>query len=158
MRAINNILENTDKVIDLQVLVYVSTAAYRFSPAEIDHMIERAQARNAEEGVTGILLYNDGNILQYLEGPASGVSKIYEIIKADTLHYGIIELLREPISKRDFPEWSMAFCSLNKVILSQQTQFNERLSQRLDPSDIPMSSARMLITKLWNLGRHPSGY
>lgn len=151
-------LKGKNSVTDLQAIVYVSSAAHLPSPAEIDHLLERAQARNAQEAVTGVLLYRDGNFLQYLEGPASGLLTIYKIIKADPLHYGIIELLHEPILTRDFPVWSMAFRSANMLPLLHPTQLNEQLSLRLDPAVGPMSTARMLLTKLWNKGRISHGY
>lgn len=140
---------------ELQALVYVSTATHLLTQTEIDYLLDHAQARNSQESITGLLLYNDGNFLQYLEGPPAQLSKIYEIIKADPLHKGIIELLREPISMRELPECYMAFCSADSNILSQPTEVNTRLSQWLDPSDCPMSMARMLITKLWPLNKRP---
>ncbi len=146
------IIRSTDNVIDLQSLVYVSTAAHFFSPAEIDHLLERAQARNTQEAVTGVLFYNDGSILQYLEGPSSGLTNIYEIIKADPLHYGVIELLHETISTREFPNCPMAFHSTKLV---KPREVNEHLSQWLNVSDGPISVARMVITRLWNRGRWP---
>jgi len=141
------------KVTDLEALVYVSSATHQFCLAEIDYLLNRAQARNAEENVTGVLLYNDGSILQYLEGPADVLTKIFEIIKADPRHFGIIELYRGPIPAREFAEWPMAFRSSNTLMLSQSEQYIDLLSQRLDPFDAPMTKARMLITKLWNKGR-----
>jgi len=81
-------------VADLISLIYVSTATHLLSAAELDRLMARAPHRNERAGVTGVLLYNDGHFMQYLEGPAEGLSKIYKIIKADRLHRGLIELLR----------------------------------------------------------------
>ena len=75
----------------LHALVYVSTARHRLSLDEIDHLLERARVRNEREGVTGVLLYNDGNFMQYLEGPAAGMSVVYAAIQRDALHAGLIE-------------------------------------------------------------------
>jgi hypothetical protein len=141
------------KVDHLEALVYVSTATHQYCLAEIEHLLNRAQARNAAADVTGVLLYNDGSILQYLEGPASELTRIFEIIKADPRHFGIIELYRGPIPAREFAEWTMAFRSADTLILSQPIQYVDLLSQRLDPFDAPMTKARMLVTKLWNKGR-----
>ncbi len=140
---------------ELQALVYVSTATHLLTQTEIDYLLDHAQARNSQESITGLLLYNDGNFLQYLEGPPAQLSKIYEIIKADPLHHSIIELLRESISTRELPECYMAFYSADSTILSQPTQHNIRLSQWLDTSDRSISTARMLITKLWPLNKRP---
>ena len=148
--AIDSPFENTPQRDGLHALLFLSTATHLLSQAEIDDLLNRAQTRNAEEKITGVLLYNDGSFLQYLEGPVVGLSKIYEIIKSDHLHSGIIELIYEPISMREFPEWPMAFCSGNTVKLPEPTQFTERLSHLLEPSDLSMSRTRMLITRLWS--------
>lgn len=145
-------LADNPKTTDLHVLVYVSTAVHLLSLAEIDHLLDRAQARNSKAAVTGVLLYNEGNFIQYLEGPPSGVSKIYELIKADPLHHGIIELLREPIQTRVFSEWPMAFRCSQKFNLPQRMHLNEQLSQRLALAIPPVSTAHMLLTKIWNSG------
>jgi hypothetical protein len=81
------------------------------SLTEIDHLLERAQARNLECGVTGVLLCSDGQFMQYIEGPAASMSRTYGVIKADRNHHCIIELLRGEIAEREFPEWAVAFRS-----------------------------------------------
>jgi Sensors of blue-light using FAD len=94
---------------DLQAIVYVSAATHLLAPAEIDHLLRRARERNAEAGVTGLLLYSDGSFMQYIEGPRDELQCIYAIILKDPLHHHIEELLVEPIAAREFADWSMAY-------------------------------------------------
>jgi hypothetical protein len=144
-------------VVDLHALVYVSSAVRLLSMAEIGELLEKAQARNAEQGVTGVLLYCEGSFMQYLEGPEAGIALVYKIIKADRAHRGIIELLAEPIETREFPDWSMAFRVVSAFGMSyplQQDEFLWRISQKPDPS---VSPARRLLEKFWNRRQAPNG-
>jgi hypothetical protein len=138
---------------DLEVLVYVSTATHLLSAAEIDHLLKRARQRNAEQLVTGVLLYDRGNFIQYLEGPTAGISLVYDFIVRDTLHQGIVELVREPIATREFGEWFMAFRSVSAHGLTQIIDEDHRLTERLTLPGTPLSAERMLLLKFWNRGK-----
>jgi hypothetical protein len=151
-------MEGALTMVDLHALVYVSTATHQLSLPEIRHLLERARARNIQEGITGVLLYSHGNFMQYLEGTSSGMSKVYDIIKADPLHKGIIELLREPIPSREFSGWSMAFRSISAFGTSDPPQLDAVFLARFDPAGLPPSAADTLLWKFWNKGAcFPSG-
>jgi len=153
----------------LHALVYVSRAAHVLSLVELDAVLQRAQVRNAQLGVTGVLLHTGGQFMQYIEGPADAMGTIYGSIKADRRHHGIIELLREEIPEREYPPWSMAFRSslawrggpagqnsgpaLTAVALSRPALYEEL--QFPGPST---SAARTLLTKFWNRARAPAAF
>ncbi len=143
---------------DLHALVYVSTATRSLSTAELSHLLERARARNASEGVTGVLLYSHGNFMQYLEGPAAGMSKVYEIIKADGQHHGIIELLREPIQSREFSEWSMAFRNISAFGTASPPEIGVVFSEARSTGSRPASAGHILLSKFWNKGGRFSAF
>ena len=96
---------------DLEAIVYVSSAVRLFSLEEVAHLLQRARERNEDYGVTGVLLYHGGNFMQYIEGPKDSLDVIYDIIKKDDKHTGIIVVSREVIERRQFDDWSMAFQS-----------------------------------------------
>jgi hypothetical protein len=137
----------------LYAIVYVSTAARPLSLAELHHIQERAQARNLRENITGVLLHSDGTFMQYLEGPASGLYRVYEVIKADPRHYGIVDLVREPIDQREFSGWSMAFRVIDASGQSSEAEQDARLAQRLAAPINQFSAARALLAKFWSRGR-----
>ena len=142
----------------LHALVYVSTAVRPMALPDIERLLDVARARNAKLSVTGVLLYDAGHFMQYLEGPALSMKRVYEVIKASPLHQGIIELLRERIETSEFPEWSMAFRSPNAFGMSNPTQQGDLLSQRLAPSALPASAARLFLAKFWARSRAPSAF
>ena len=138
---------------DLYSLVYVSTATRLLAMDDIDRLLEKARQRNLDQDVTGVLLYSDGNFMQCLEGPAARLASVFETIKADSLHFGIIDLVREPIKSREFSEWSMAFRVAGASGASSPAYQDELLSERLSLSGEPMSLSRGLLAKFWSRGR-----
>ena len=90
-------------------LTYVSSAAGRLEPAQLAAMLGDIRPKNEALGLTGMLLYSDGNIIQTLEGPDEAVEATFRSIEADPRHRGILVLLREPVEERAFPDWSMGF-------------------------------------------------
>jgi hypothetical protein len=138
---------------ELYTIVYVSTAARPLSLPELHHLQERAQARNLKENITGVLLHSDGAFMQYLEGPAPGLYRVYEVIKADPQHYGIVDLVREPIAQREFSGWSMAFRVIDAFGQSSEAEQDAHLAQRLSVPINQFSAARELLAKFWSRGR-----
>jgi hypothetical protein len=143
-------------MINLKAILYVSASTHMLSPFEIDHLLRRARERNACEQVTGVLLYSDGNFMQYIEGDAPRLAKIYAVIRDDPWHQGMIELLREPIQKREFSEWSMAFRAVGTFKMSHPLHPDAALSERLATPATSYSSARILLSKFWNRGKGPN--
>ena len=90
-------------------LVYTSTASRPLAKSDLEHILDNARKRNLEEHVTGLLLFTEGKFMQYLEGPQSGVLKIFDIIKKSSLHGQITEVSRQTAGAREYGEWSMAF-------------------------------------------------
>jgi Sensors of blue-light using FAD len=94
-------------------LVYVSAAVTWFSESELRALLTSARYRNEHAGITGLLLYKDGNFMQAIEGAESAVHALYQRIKADRRHQGLLLLDSGPQQKRQFANWSMAFHDLS---------------------------------------------
>jgi hypothetical protein len=143
---------------DLSALVYVSSAKHLLSAAELEHLLKRARARNAEHEVTGVLLYAFGNFMQYLEGPPAGMSTVYDVIKADPLHHGIIELLREPIDAREFADWTMAFRDIRPFGSASPPQIDAIFSTARSVRPRPESAGHVLLSTFWHKGGAGVGF
>jgi len=78
-------------------------------PEELTELLNQSRERNAERGVTGILMYCKHHFLQILEGPEVEVEALFEKISRDERHKEIRVLLRQSAERRDFTEWQMAF-------------------------------------------------
>lgn len=94
---------------DLQTIVYVSTASPLFTDAQLENLLVEARDLNLESGVTGVLLYSDGNFMQCFEGAPDAMRLTYDRIRNSRRHKDIMELLNEPITVRAFPDWQMGF-------------------------------------------------
>ncbi len=104
---------------DLKHCIYASAAVQDFTPEELTGLLEVARGNNDRLGLTGILLYVEGNFLQVLEGERAAVDQIYESISRDKRHTRVTQIVSESISRRAFTDWSMGFLSLSKKQLAE---------------------------------------
>ncbi|MCX4192368.1 BLUF domain-containing protein [Methylophaga sp. OBS1] len=89
-------------------IMYSSSTVDLFSAEELDRLMLKARDKNAHFGVTGCLIYHDGNIIQYLEGSKASVDFIYGCIVNDDRHRDIHLLCSDEVDRRAFRDWSMA--------------------------------------------------
>jgi len=94
---------------DLISTVYISAAIAPFTPPELVELLRISREKNAEHGLTGMLLYNDGNFMQVLEGPPASVDALMANIRRDPRHIRVTVLLRKKVEARTFGQWQMAF-------------------------------------------------
>ena len=112
-------------------MAYISTASKLFDSAELRDMLNEANVRNKEAGITGMLLYKEGQFMQVLEGEAEAVTATFSRISKDPRHHGIMILVKGSVQERRFPEWSMAFCDLNLPDHQEVPGFSEFLNTPL---------------------------
>ena len=112
-------------------LAYVSTASKLFDSAELREMLKESNVRNKEAGITGMLLYKDGQFMQVLEGTLEAVTATFSRISRDPRHHGIMVLLKGAVQERRFPGWSMAFRDLNQPEDQGITAFSKFLNTPL---------------------------
>lgn len=94
---------------NLLALVYVSSARRLFTEQELESLLRAARRKNRALGITGLLVYCGGNVLQVLEGPAAAVRALYAEIGGDPRHKDIHTIVELPIATRGFPDWAMAY-------------------------------------------------
>ena len=127
-------------------LAYVSSSVELFSPDDIASILTVSREKNRRLGVTGMLLYKDGNVLQILEGERDKVVGLFETICNDARHRGVIKLYERSIAERDFPEWSMGFHDLGVEDLRGLEGASEFLEPTFDMSAIKPSAAARLLS------------
>jgi hypothetical protein len=94
-------------------------------------MLKEANENNTKSGITGMLLYKDGQFMQVLEGPEEAVRATFRRIDKDPRHHGVMVLLKGPVEERRFPGWSMAFRDLNLPDHQEVPGFSEFLNTPL---------------------------
>jgi methanogenic corrinoid protein MtbC1 len=75
-------------------LLYRSRARRPFDGTTLAKLLHAARLRNRSEAVTGLLLYDEGLFLQWLEGPPDGLDRVVSSIRRDARH-GEIEILTQ---------------------------------------------------------------
>lgn len=110
-------------------IIYMSSATNRLCEEEINSLLVTSRHSNIEKGITGVLLYIEGDFLQVLEGKKEAVETLFEIIKKDTRHKGIIVVYEGEKLKRQITDWSMGFYSSTYEMLRNMPGF-ENLNQR----------------------------
>lgn len=106
-------------------LVYVSYATHVMSASDLQDILEKSRANNQIEQITGMLLYREGYFIQVLEGEEGVVSRLFETIKADPRHKGVLIINQRNIEKRDFSDWSMGFKNLDEVDFSHYPEYHD---------------------------------
>ena len=91
----------------LRSVVYVSDATSELTLPALETLLVEARAINQANGITGVLLFNDGSIMQCFEGPEAAILATYARIRASRRHQHLLELMNEPIAARSFESWSM---------------------------------------------------
>ncbi|MCC3151981.1 BLUF domain-containing protein [Hymenobacter sp. BT770] len=99
----------------MHYLVYTSTASLPLTEAELGRLLVRWRVNNARWGVTGVLLYSEGHIMQVLEGDAETVHALFGTIETDIRHRGVTKLADGPVPERAFADWSMRFRTMDSA-------------------------------------------
>jgi hypothetical protein len=105
-------------------IIYLSSGIKIFSDEEINDLLKVSRNNNEKNGITGLLLYSDGNFMQILEGEKEAVESTYNKILNDKRHRNIILISKEPIKKRNFKEWKMGFSIVDNDFLEKHPEIN----------------------------------
>jgi hypothetical protein len=127
---------------DLYRIVYVSTATPLCNDAVLRDILKDSPQHNAAVGITGLLLYKDGQFMQVLEGPEQAVKKMFEHIRQQPEHHGIMVLIEEHTHERQFTDWSMAFENLDLPPGQSRPGYSEFLNTPLTEAEFASNPSR----------------
>jgi hypothetical protein len=119
-------------------LVCVSTAVRLLVEKELLDLLDKSRKTNQVLGITGMLLYKEGNFMQFLEGSREKVIALMEKTRKDPRHRGVITLLQQEHTEREFPEWAMGFKNVESDSLPQLPGYSDFL-------DLPLTSEQFLM-------------
>ncbi len=130
-------------------LTYASTATRDLSKSDLNELLAQCRKNNAELGITGMLLYKDGNFMQVLEGEESAVRSLYAKIGRDPRHKGEILLQQGNLEERQFPGWSMGYRDLASQEARSIPEYSEFLNTPLTGQEFsanPSRSQKLLLS------------
>lgn len=127
-------------------VIYVSTAAMLFNEGDLEQILATSRKNNSDQGITGQLLYADGNFIQAVEGPEEAVDKLLARLAGDRRHRNVITIARYPIAERQFPNWSMGFRRLRRPEIGDAVDRASTITTPISDPDQPENSvARRLL-------------
>lgn len=106
-------------------LTYTSSATDLMSVTQLVELIEQIRPKNERLGLTGLLLYSGGNVIQTLEGTSHAVYQVFDAIRADTRHGDVRIVDRRYVGGRSFGTWSMGFRNVSAREVADLQDFNE---------------------------------
>ena len=130
-------------------MVYVSSASRPLIEEDFVQLLSAAQANNQRNGITGLLLYKDGNFMQAVEGPDEQVLGLFDRIRRDSRHHGVLMLLKEQITERRFPDWSMSMKNVHQLSEAQRSKVNPFLTDSFTADSYrsnPSAAIKLLLT------------
>ncbi|WFU82568.1 BLUF domain-containing protein [Bradyrhizobium sp. CIAT3101] len=90
--------------------LYVSSSLLeQNADTEIANIRSTAEARNPELGLTGVLLFSGHHFAQFLEGAETNLHIIKASICSDDRHTSLVTLQTEPVKKRRYGRWALAY-------------------------------------------------
>jgi hypothetical protein len=96
------------KTEDLRNILYCSHATAQMTEGELARILSKAQINNADQGITGLLVYGGGMFLQWLEGPRDKVEALMDKLSTDPRHEAIVRLqVLDGLKERLYPTWAM---------------------------------------------------
>ena len=132
-------------MLNLIHLIYVSTAIQEFSAEDLLQLLDQARTKNARLGLTGMLLYTENNFFQVLEGEPAVVDELFQTISQDERHMKTVTIIREPIAKRSFGEWTMGFAAVTSADLQHLTGLNDFFGEGSSFAQLSRGRAKKLL-------------
>ncbi len=117
-------------------LLYTSVSSGPQSDQDLIRLLEEARERNEQRNITGMLVYNNREFMQLLEGEEKDVKEVFALIEKDTRHTAVKIFYQGEISKRSFGGWSMAFEQLDAKHLSRLNPGFEPLCKGVSPANL----------------------
>ncbi len=127
----------------------VSSAPEPFFAAEPVRLAQELQLLYLAHGVTGLLLYANGSVMEYIEGAADDVDAVLSGAPRDGLDHGHFWLDRAIRPQRVFEDWrlySFHRCARPKEVFKAPADLSERLAANAwrDP-------VLMALANFWSL-------
>jgi len=117
--------EIEEEKIELVHCIYSSVGVEDYSQEFIVELLDKAKRKNAELGITGMLLYDEGSFFQVLEGDPDVVSALLKTIQQDPRHERVMKIIFEEIEERNFSDWTMGYSDIKKDDLTQIEGMND---------------------------------
>ncbi|WP_373519963.1 BLUF domain-containing protein [Pricia sp.] len=130
----------------MYTLTYESKSTGNPTDRDMEELLTLARAKNYLEGITGCLIYYMGIFIQVIEGDKFNVLRLFNTIKKDKRHRGVHLFSDDEIDERNFPDWAMGYCSIDRNLpgTKEFDHFKKNLSLFAD-----LSASKNITAKLF---------
>lgn len=95
-------------------LVYTSRHD-RLDAAAFESILKSSQWHNTLDLLTGVLVVDEANFLQVIEGSREAIAKCFARIMADQRHYDVQIIACGDVSRRLFQDWNMRLVNVQTI-------------------------------------------
>jgi hypothetical protein len=97
---------------ELRQLLYCSSLASDQPIHIVGQIVSHARARNEDEGITGLLVFDGIRFCQHLEGPADRVRALLQRLQSDPRHCGMTVRFEGPLTQRRYPRFDLGLAEV----------------------------------------------
>ena len=112
---------------------YVSSVNSNLTEDDILKVLKYTRNWNNEHGITGILLYSDGNFFQVLEGEKELLKSLLSRIIKDERHTNVMVIFEKEVSETKFDDYQSDFISLDSCFQSKNIELYLSQIEKLNP-------------------------
>jgi hypothetical protein len=97
---------------ELHEILYCSELAPDLPTVVVGHIVTLARARNAADGITGLLVFDGMRFCQHFEGPRDRVLALMERLQADPRHMDVRTLYAGDVAQRRYQRFEMGLAEV----------------------------------------------
>jgi len=122
---------------------YVSSVNPNLTENDIQEVLHYTRNWNNDHGITGILLYSDGNFFQVLEGETDILKSLLSRIVKDKRHTNVMIIFEKEVSETSFEDYQSDFISLDSRFEAKNIEMYLSQIDKLNPKI--QSSVRYIL-------------
>jgi len=103
-----------ESAMQLTRLIYTSKHEIT-DAAAFDSILKSSQWNNTLDSVTGVLVVDEANFLQVIEGSREAIAKCFARIMADNRHHDVQVIACGDVSRRLFQDWNMRLVNVDRI-------------------------------------------
>lgn len=89
----------------IKTICYISNISLFITEEDIEKLSSDMYKKNKKYNITGILIIQNGHFFQIMEGKSDVIDTVFENIKKDTRHTGLIKLIDTAIDIKFFGDY-----------------------------------------------------
>lgn len=111
----------------MHLIAYTSTYTGDASRIGQDLMeiVGKSKVNNPQADITGVLFFQGGQFLQFIEGEIGDLEILMARIELDSRHRDLVRVVDEPIVQRGFSSWNMDAFNLDPLEELSKDRFSE---------------------------------